>query len=162
PDIALPIALSRGIVDELLQMAKKDALVEVRGASNGNLAVLRYALTNLGRERALEALQQSHYVGPVPVTLADYRNQVQKQNVTSEDLAQILTHLVLPQKTIWQLGPAVNSGKPILLYGPSGNGKTSIAEAIGESFRQTVYLPYCVEVGGHIIKIFDPVVHEVV
>ena len=165
PDIARQIALSRRIVEELLQIAKKDALVEVRGASEGNLAILRHSLTSAGRERAGEALQQSHYVGPVPVPLAEYRNQVQKQavtneHVTSEELEQLLAHLVLPKKVIRQLGPAVNSGKPILLYGPSGNGKTSIAEAVGHAFRQTVYLPYCIEVGGHIIKIFDPVVHE--
>ncbi|MGE4095447.1 MAG: ATPase [Candidatus Binatia bacterium] len=165
PDIAQQIALSRRIVEELLQVAKKEALVEVRGASDANLAILRHVLTGAGRERALEALQQSQYTGPVPVSLADYRSQVQKQTVTiervtSEQLGRILSHLVLPQKVIRQLGPAVNSGKPILLYGPSGNGKTSIAEAIGEAFRQTIYLPYCIEVGGHIIKIFDPVVHE--
>lgn len=165
PELSCQIALSRRIVEELLQIAKKGALVEIRGASEQDLAILRYALTELGRERALEALQQSPYVGPVPVTLTDYRNQVQKQTVTnervtSEELKRTLSHLILPQQVIRQLGPAMNSGKPMLLYGPSGNGKTSIAEAIGEAFQQTVYLPYCLEVGGHIIKVFDPVVHQ--
>jgi predicted ATPase with chaperone activity len=165
PEIAREITLSRRIVEELLQGAKKEALVETRGALEANLALLRYALTTKGMERALEALQQSQYVGPIPVRLGDYRLQVQKQavtneRVTNETLAQILAHLVLPQHILRQLGPAVNSGKPILLYGPSGNGKTSIAEAIGQAFEQTIYLPYCIEVGGHLIKIFDPVVHE--
>ncbi len=165
PEIAREIALSRRIVEELLQIAKKEALVETRGSLDGNLALLRYALTVRGGERALEALQQSQYVGPVPVRLSDYRLQVQKQSVTNErvtneTLAQILSHLVLPRHVLRQLGPAVNSGKPILLYGPSGNGKTSIAEAIGQAFQQMLYLPYCIEVGGHIIKVFDPVVHE--
>ncbi len=165
PEIAREIALSRRIVEELLQIAKKEALVETRGALDGNLAILRYALTNKGVERTQEALQQSQYVGPVPVTLSTYSLQVEKQtitneHVTNETLAHILAHLVLPQHILRQLGPAVNAGKPILLYGPSGNGKTSIAEAIGQAFEQTVYLPHCIEVGGHIIKVFDPVVHE--
>ena len=164
PTLAQHLALSKRIIEELLQMARKEGLVEIRGAVDSSLTVLRYALTGAGRERALEALQRSHYVGPVPVSLADYRSQVQKQTVTnervaSETLAAILSHLVLPQDVLRQLGPAVNSGKPLLLYGPSGNGKTSIAEAIGEAFQQTVYIPYCIEVGGSIIKIFDPVVH---
>lgn len=165
PDIAQEVALSRRIVEELLQIARKEALVEVRGTADANLAILRYALTGLGIERTMEMLHQSQYVGPTPVRLEDYREQVQKQTVTnervtSETLAHILSHLVLPQGILRQLGPATNSGKPLLLYGPSGNGKTSIAEAIGQAFQQTIYLPYCIEVGGHIVKIFDPVVHE--
>jgi predicted ATPase with chaperone activity len=119
----------------------------------------------MGRERAVEALQQSQYVGPVPVSLADYRRQVKKQTVTherirTEALSQVLSHLVLPEEIFRQLGPAINSGKPILLYGASGNGKTSIAEAIGQVFQQTIYIPYGIEVGGHIIKVFDAAVHE--
>jgi energy-coupling factor transporter ATP-binding protein EcfA2 len=165
PELSRQLALAPRIIEEVLQIAKKEALVEIRGASGGDAAVFRYALTGLGRERALEALQQSQYVGPVPVTLADYRSQVQKQSianerVTSEELARILSHLILAPQVLRQLGPAVNAGKPILLYGPSGNGKTSIAEAIGAAFHQTIYLPHCIEVGNHIIKVFDPVVHE--
>ena len=164
PDIARQIALPRRIVEDLLQMARKESLVEVRGAADASLSVLRYALAGAGRDRAVEALQQSQYVGPVPVSLEAYRSQVQKQTVTnervtSEALAHILSHLVLPPEVLRQLGPAVNSGKPILLYGPPGNGKTSIAEAVGEAFQQILYIPYCIEVGGYVIKIFDPVVH---
>ncbi len=165
PEIAHYIRLSRGIVEAVLEIIRKDKLVEVRGATDSNFAILRHALTSMGRERALEALQQSRYVGPAPVSLAQYGGQVQKQTVAnekvnSEVLSRALSHLVLPPRIIRQLGPAINSSKPILLYGPSGNGKTSIAEALGQAFQQTVYVPYCIEVDGHLIKVFDPAVHE--
>jgi hypothetical protein len=165
PDLARELRLPRRMVDELLQGAKKETLVEVRGAAEGSLAVLRYALTGLGRERAAEALAQSQYVGPAPVSLAAYREQVQKQTVTNEkitaeELSRTLSHLVLAPGVLRQVGPAINSGKPVLLYGPSGNGKTSIAEAVGQAFQQMVYVPYCIVVGEQIIKVFDPIVHE--
>ena len=165
PEIAYYIKLSRGIVEALLEIIRKDKLVEVRGATDASFTLLRHTLTSIGRERAIEASQQSRYVGPAPVSLADYKVQVQKQTVTNEKvtsdiLSRALSHLTLPQKILRQLGPAINSGKPILLYGPSGNGKTCAAEAIGQTFQQMIYIPYCIEVDGHLIKIFDPAVHE--
>ncbi|MCH8055671.1 MAG: ATPase [Deltaproteobacteria bacterium] len=165
PEISDQIKLSRGIVEELLNIAKKNGLLEVRGATESNFTVLRYALTSIGREQALEAFRSCQYIGPVPVPLANYQFQVQKQAVTNERIhaeviSQALFHLILPEETLRRLGPAINSGKAILLYGPSGNGKTSIAEAIGETFQQPIYIPYCIEVDGQIIKIFDPAVHR--
>jgi len=79
--------------------------------------------------------------------------------VGRERLAQVLSHLVLPPDIAGQLGPAVNSARSILLYGDPGNGKTSIAEAIGKAFSDVIYLPYCIEVGGQIINFFDETVH---
>ncbi len=157
--------LPRGIVEEFLQVLKKDGLVDVRGAADVNFTVLRHALTSAGRERAIEALKQSQYNGPVPVPLPEYQLQVQKQTITNErihadDLARVLSHLVLPKDTLRWLGPTINSGKAILFYGASGNGKTSIAEAAGHTFRQAIYIPYCIEVDGQIIKIFDAAVHR--
>jgi hypothetical protein len=164
-EVSQQVKLPRGIVEELLLAAKKDGFVDVRGVADLNFGILKYSLTNLGRERVVEALNQSRYVGPVPVPLADYQGQLLKQTITNErihdeDLSQILSHLILPKEILRRLGPAINSGQAILLYGPSGNGKTSIAEAIGYTFRRAIYIPHCIEVDGQIIKIFDPAVHK--
>ncbi|MGH7828878.1 MAG: hypothetical protein ACREP8_01750, partial [Candidatus Binatia bacterium] len=166
PEISNQLKLSRGIVESLLQLLKKDGFLEVRGtAGDANFAILRHVLTNMGRERALEALKHSTYVGPAPVPLDDYQVQVQKQTVTNErvsadTLSETLSHMILSPEVLRRLGPAINSGRAILFYGASGNGKTSIAEAIGHAFQQTIYVPYCVEVDGQIIKIFDTALHK--
>ena len=93
-----------------------------------------------------------------------YRAQVAAQSITRdqitpEAIAHALGHLVLPPGTIERLGPAANSAKAMLLYGAPGNGKTSIAMAIGAAFDQSIYLPYCIEADGQIIRLFDPSVH---
>jgi hypothetical protein len=161
PEISDQIKLTRGVVESLLDFAKKEALVEIRGPSEKNQNIMRYALT-----RASEALRRCEYIGPAPVPLDNYQVQVQKQTITNEiinmeKLKKALSHLVLSDDVIRQLGPASNSGRAILVYGAAGNGKTSIAEALVSAFEQPVYVPYCIEADGQIIKIFDPSVHVV-
>ncbi len=165
PEISDHMKLGRLIVEELLQIAKKEALLEVRGTADANFTLLRHNLTSAGRERASESMRQCQYVGPTPVPLSDYQTQTQKQSITNEridaaTLSRALSHLVLPREIMRRLGPAINSGRAILFYGSPGNGKTSIAEAIGHTFKQRIYIPYCVEADGQIIKIFDSAVHR--
>jgi hypothetical protein len=164
PELSEQIKLTRGVVESLLEFAKKEALVEIRGPSEKSQNIMRYALTNAGKERASEALRRCEYIGPAPVPLDRYQVQVQKQTITHEiigmeKLKKALSHLVLPEDVIRQLGPASNSGRAILIYGAAGNGKTSIAEALVGAFEQAVYVPYSIEADGQIIKIFDPSVH---
>jgi hypothetical protein len=164
PELSDQIKLTRGVVEALLDFAKKEALVEIRGPSEKSQNVMRYALTSAGKERASEALRRCEYIGPAPVPLDTYQVQVQKQTITNEiinieKLKKALSHLVLSEDVIRQLGPASNSGRAILVYGAAGNGKTSIAEALVSAFEQPVYVPYCIEADGQIIKIFDPSVH---
>jgi len=158
------LKLPQGIVELLLQRAKSKRLVEARGTSE-DPAVLRYALSGEGAQWASGALQKCQYTGPAPVPLQEYRVRVLRQsvaheNVTAADLARQCSHLVLEPGILERLGPAINSGKAILLYGAGGNGKTSIAESIGYALRQEIYVPYCVEVDRQIVKIFDPALHE--
>src|SRR5262245_65766481 len=125
---------------------------------------MRYALTSAGKEWASEQLRRLYYIAPAPVPLDTYQVQVQKQTITNEiinmeKLKKALSHLVLSEDITRQLGPASNSGRAILVYGAAGNGKTSIAEALISAFEQPVYVPYCIEADGQIIKIFDPSVH---
>ncbi|MEX0804203.1 MAG: ATPase [Candidatus Binatia bacterium] len=164
PELSEQIKLTRGVVEELLTFAKKEALIEIRGPSEKNHNIMRYALTNAGKERANEALRRCEYIGPVPVPLEAYQLQVQKQTITNEvvsieKLKNALCHLVLSEDIVRRLGPASNSGRAILIYGAAGNGKTAIAEALVSAFEQPVYIPYCLEADGQIIKIFDPSVH---
>src|ERR671918_1211970 len=164
PDLAEQIKLTRGVIEELLTFAKKEALVEIRGPSEKNYNIMRYALTSAGKERASEALRRCEYIGPVPVPLETYQIQVQKQTITNEvvsidKLTKALSHLVLSEDIVRRLGPASNSGRAILVYGAAGNGKTSIAEALVNAFEQPVYIPYAIEADGQIIKIYDPSVH---
>ncbi len=165
--MALPFP---GIVDRILESLKRDKSCEVRGAAGrGGLseALYEYTLTTKGRELAREALDRSQYIGPAPVPLKHYYVSVRKQGlkdvvVHQRQVRKALAHLVFSEKTFEQIGPAVNSGRSIFLFGYPGNGKTSIAEAIGRLLMEgDIYIPYAVEVEGQVIKVFDDVNHRV-
>ncbi len=163
-EIARFLKLSQVVADELLTALKQQAFLEVQGSSAGNVPVLRYRLTKTGKDLAIDACGQCQYIGPAPVPLAAFQEQVRKQTiqgerVTVDDISASLSHLVLPERLIHRLGPAVNSARPMLVYGPPGNGKTSISEAIGKVFKQAIYVPQCFEVDGQIIRVFDPTIH---
>ena len=118
PELSDQIRLTRGVVESLLDFAKKEALVEIRGPSEKSQNIMRYALTSAGKERASEALRRCEYIGPAPVPLDTYQVQVQKQTITNEiinieKLKKALSHLVLSEDVIRQLGPASNSGRAI-------------------------------------------------
>ena len=163
------LKLSNTIVNQLLQIATERKLVEALSSSSsgGVRAELRYGLTRAGREYAIDALQRSQYFGPAPVSLTDYQDRILRQRVTNEvvtrqQLVEAFEGLVMPERFIKRLGPAVNSGNAILIYGPAGNGKTTIAEILGNIFQNVIYVPYCVEIDGEIMKVFDPSVHRIV
>ena len=142
PELSEQIKLTRAVIEELLIFAKKEALVEIRGPSEKNPNIMRYALTNAGKERASEALRRCEYIGPVPIPLEAFQTQIQKQTITNEvigieKLKQALSHLVLSQDIVRKLGPAANSGRAVLIYGSAGNGKTSVAEAHHQRIRTT-------------------------
>jgi hypothetical protein len=160
----LPITLISDLIDEFRQLM----LLETLGTHGRDFAAeLRYALTSKGHDWAITALERSQYVGPAPVSLEAFRDQVDKQRLAAEavgpeQLMRSFRHLVLPEDLLARLGPAVNSGKSILLYGRSGNGKTAIAEALRDAFRDVIAVPYCIAVDGQIINYFDAHAHQVV
>ncbi len=165
-DIALPFT---GIVEHLLDVLKREKLVEVRtsqmGLGEGSYV---YAITSAGVNRAREALDRSQYAGPAPVPISVYNEAILKQGrgrlqVTSRLMRQVLSHLVIDEQTFNQLGPAVNSGTSIFLYGPPGNGKTSVARSVGHLVQaQTMYIPFAIYVDGQVIKLYDSVNHQLV
>jgi hypothetical protein len=156
----------RSVVHELLEDARSLTLVEVRGSVDGGMSSeMRYGLTSKGHSKADDALNKSQYVGPAPVPFDEFCAQVARQDILNERvkwgrLSKCFDHLVLPEDLLHRLGPAVNSGKSLLLFGPPGNGKTCIAEAVGQAFQQTIYFPYAIDVDGQTIKFFDEMVHK--
>ena len=160
-EMALPFA---GVIDQILEALKREKFVEVKSSQMGlGEGAYQYAITGAGISRAREALERSQYAGPAPVPLNVYNESIRRQsrtrtNITHRVVRQSLSHLVLSEKTLHRIGPAVNSGTSIFLYGPPGNGKTSIARSIGDMIlRESMYIPYAVYIDGQVVKIYDSV-----
>ncbi|MFO7984080.1 MAG: ATPase [Desulfuromonadales bacterium] len=158
------IKLHRKIVDEIVEHLRKDHLLEVQGATEYNKSAWVFTLTDKGRSRAAELFQVSRYVGPAPVPLNQYNHLVETQTiegirVNEDTVNQAFSQMVVTECFLNRIGPAVNSGRAIFLYGPPGNGKTAIAETVGQVLPDTVYIPHAVYVGGEIVSVFDPVTH---
>ncbi|MBE7474691.1 MAG: ATP-binding protein [Anaerolineae bacterium] len=157
-----------GVVEPLLQALKTHHLVQVTGGSNLNRASYQYAITDNGSKRARELLERNRYVGPCPVTLNHYVNVVKLQAqsrplVREADVQQALRSLVLSPDIVDRVGPAVNSFKSMFLYGPPGNGKTSIAKIIGRGLLPgNVMIPYAIFEDGQVIKVFDAETHRAI
>jgi predicted ATPase with chaperone activity len=164
-ELADAMALPFTIADELLVDLQYNRLLEVRDTDGPARSSYRFALTNAGHVRAVEELSANRYVGPAPVPLSQYLESVERQSVASvriepERLAAALSDLVLPEGFFKALGPAVNSGKSLFLYGDPGNGKTRIAQAVADAFGDAFFVPYAVELDGLVMVLFDPVHHE--
>jgi predicted ATPase with chaperone activity len=155
------------LVDQILEALKHEKYVEVKSSQLGlGEGAYLYAITGAGIARAREALERSQYAGPTPVPIQVYNESVLRQaqsrpTITNRSMRQALSHLVLGESTFQRIGPAVNSGTSIFLYGPPGNGKTSVARAIGNMIlRESMYIPYSIYVDGQVIKLYDSVNHQ--
>ncbi|MBN2022512.1 MAG: AAA family ATPase [Pirellulales bacterium] len=162
-DVAEQVKMPFVLIDELLRRMKTDQLVVHRGSAPMNDYV--YQLTEMGRERARRYASHCTYFGSAPVALADYIKSVHAQSLhnqhpTSEDLERAFTDLVLSKKMLDRLGPAINSGRGLFLYGSPGNGKTSIAERATMAFGKYIWIPRAIAVDGEIIRLYDPINHE--
>jgi len=163
--LADDLGLSVQVVRELTQMAIDRKLVEAMGTNGKAVMELRYALTETGRRWATEALEQCRYVGVAPVPIEEFQDRVISQKITNErigkeELSKQFADLVVSDVFLRRIGPAVNSGRALLLYGPPGNGKTSIAERMSRIYADIIYIPHAIEVDGQIIKIYDPSIHK--
>lgn len=167
-DIARAVCLPIPVTQELIDVVRSQRLCEAMGTLNANSGnEMGYQLTESGRARALDALGQSEYFGAMPVPLDVYRQQVRLQTIRNIQLSRdalngAMSHLVLPRPLMDQLGPAVNAGRSILLYGPPGNGKSSISRGIGDALGDRIYVPRAIEYAGQVITLFDPTVHTAV
>ncbi|NLF02057.1 MAG: AAA family ATPase [Anaerolineales bacterium] len=154
-----------GVVEQILEFLKREKLCEVKGSGGFAEAAYQYAIADKGRGVAREALDRSQYAGPSPVPLDAYTQALRRQPLGSvvvhqRTMRQALSQMVISEETFARLGPAVNSGRSIFLYGHPGNGKTAIAEAVGQMLLgEAMYIPYAIEIGGHVIRVFDNINH---
>ncbi len=163
-ELCLPFA---GVVDQILLPLKQDKLIEIKSSQGGlGEGAYTYGITGAGVTRAREALERSQYAGPAPVPFDVYNDAIRRQKsgrmtVTTRTMRQILSQLVISESTFQRLGPALNSGTSIFMYGPPGNGKTSIARAFGNLvLSQTMYIPFALSLDGQVIKLYDAVSHK--
>lgn len=158
------LRLPASVLESLLTFMRSERLCEVvrRGAHEGDV---HYQLTDGGRERAAGFLQRRSYAGAAPVSLQAYCEMVESQSVadvhvTRDDVRTAFADVVISPRLLDQVGAAMNSGRAMFLHGPAGSGKTYLAERLRRLLRGDVVLPYAITVGGEIVQVFDPIVHE--
>jgi len=160
--LALPFL---GVMQPVLEFLKREELVEITGSRGFGERGYQWTIAGKGIKRAREALERDQYIGPAPVPLERYNEMVRRQTmgelrVGPTEVRQALSHLVLSGDLVNRIGPAVNSGRSLFLYGPPGNGKTVIAKSIIRMIEGFVYIPHAVVVDGQIIRVFDEMNHK--
>ena len=167
-EVARAICLPLQVTQELIDLAREQKLLEATGTLNANNGgEMGFQLTDAGKARTMDALQQSKYFGAMPVPLDVYREQVKRQSIrnimiTRGQLTDAMGHLILPDDLLGNLGPAVSLGRSILMYGPPGNGKSSISNGIRDALGDKIYVPRAIEYAGQVITVYDPIVHSAV
>lgn len=162
-DIAAKICLPFGVLEELLRsLRSRQVLVQVGSAQMGDYV---FGLTEQGRTRAQAAMTSCGYVGPAPVALSEYVVSVEAQTIRAESpkrsqLERAFSDISIRPELFDSLGPAINSGAGLFLYGEPGNGKTTLARRITACFGQTIFIPRAIVEDGQIIKVFDAAYHE--
>jgi len=155
------LRVSVAIVDQVFRQLRQQQIVEVKGMIGNDY---QFVLTQSGKQMAADRFQISQYAGACPVSLRDYtaatKRQTARVHIDRRSLRAAFSDLVVPDRLLDQLGPALISQNSIFLYGPSGNGKTSIAERMLRVYQDAVFIPYAVEVDNQIISLYDPVVHH--
>ena len=165
-ELARRLGLNFSVVDQALDFLKAQRQVEIAGGTMVGRASYRYRISDAGRARATLFLETNHYVGVAPVPFEQYRRYMldfqgsAPQVATRDRVRDAFKHLVISQHVLDQLGPAINSGHSMFVYGPPGNGKTVISQSIRKLLDGTIAIPHAILVEGSIIRLFDPVNHE--
>lgn len=165
-ELAGRLGLNYSVVEPALDFLKSQRQVEIGGATMVGRASYRYRITDAGRTRAALFLDDNQYVGVAPVPFAQYRAYMRDflthtpRAATRDTVREAFAHLVIGQHVLDQLGPAINAGHSMFVYGPPGNGKTVISQAVRGLLQGEIAIPHAIEVEGAIIRFFDPVTHE--
>ncbi|MFN0063551.1 MAG: ATP-binding protein [Myxococcaceae bacterium] len=160
-ELRLPWA---NVVEKVVDFLTVEKLVDFRGGKGFGRASVDFVLTEKGRSYSKEAIDRNTYTGPAPVPIEQYNALITAQTeetptVSKRDLQRALAHLTVPTHITDKLGPAVNSGRSLFIFGPPGNGKTSLAEAISRMYGGEAFIPHCLEIDGQVVKVFDPLLH---
>ena len=163
--VADRLRLPFAAIEALVERARAERLIEVRGAIGTGSAAYRYVLTDLGRERAKQYIDANGYIGPAPVPLASYVDYMHALSairgyIDRDRLRMGFSNLIISEQIFDQLGPAVNANKAVFLYGPPGNGKSVIADGMGRAAGGDMYIPYALDIDGGIVTLYDPATHE--
>lgn len=164
-NVGRQLGLKFPLIDSVLKVLKSEHLITYRGSVNG--ADYVYELTRLGRERAMELSQRCTYFGAAPVPLRQYVESVRSQSISNckpslYSIRAAFADLTIRETILSSVGQAIHSGRGMFLYGPAGNGKTSIAERITKSFGDTIWVPKSITAGGEIVRVYDPHRHKLV
>lgn len=164
--IADRLGLVFPIVEPAIDQLKSQTLCEITGGTNLGPPSYRYRITHHGRERAALLLESNKYAGVAPVPVEQYRRFMDAYKashpvrVTRKEVREAFSHLVLSERVLDQVGPAVNGEHSLFVYGPPGNGKTVISQAIRNLMIDEFWVPHAIEVDGSVIQMFDPVNHD--
>jgi len=165
-DLARRMGVRFSVVEPVVDQLKNQQHVEIVGGSVTGPSTFRYRITDAGRTRVGVFLRHNQYVGVAPVPLRQYKHYLSEwyprapRTATVERVRQAFRQLVLGDKVLDQLGPAINAGHSLFVYGPPGNGKTVISQAIRNLLDGDIAIPEAIEVEGQIVRLFDPVNHE--
>jgi hypothetical protein len=165
-ELARRLGLSFAVVEPSLDLLKTQRQCEITGGPTFGGSSFRYRLTDTGHARAMIALERNQYIGAAPVTVDHYRQYMERFQqsatllVTADEVRAAFSHLVVSDRVLDEIGPAVNGGQSIFIYGPPGNGKTVMARTIRTLLSGTIAIPHAIEVGGNIIRFYDPSIHE--
>jgi hypothetical protein len=165
-DLSERLALTGPIVEKVLNFMRREARVEVKPRVDGR-GTLPYALTEHGRNTALDAFMRSGYLGPVPVPLGDYVRVARAQSVhgrrfAPSEVRAVFEGMSMKDHACQQFGISINSGRPIFIYGPAGTGKTYVTHRLSRLFREIVLIPHAIAVDEAIVQLFDPLLHQAV
>jgi len=168
PILAKTVKLNQAIISQCVDMLRHDKYIEIRSTNRAiSLINAEYRITEAGINRAAHLMEENRYVGPAPVKLESYNKSVELQTVRSLSLDEdgfknAFADIVISDDKLRTIGAAVNSGRPMFIYGPSGNGKSTIAKAIGNAVPGDIFIPYAILAGGQVIVVYDEINHQAV
>src|SRR4051812_3359800 len=164
-DLSTAIGLKFSVIQEIVETLKLRYLLQVKKSLGVGSVASLFALTETGRARAREHLESNQYSGPAPVPLEQYIDMVRQQRpregwLTKEALAKAFKGMVLTERILSQIGPAISSANSLLLYGKPGDGKTFLIESLANLETAPIFLPYAIECQGNIVQLYDPIYHQ--